>query len=138
MEQVEVSLKALISTGDAAQSPFSRPFLRIPESIAPGDKARLQAQAKQAIDEVVNPAYQRFEKFFRTTYLMPMHMHKSEMDHRKDVEVAAEYKTEATQLREKAESHRKLTQLYKTRSPLKGGGQLCECLEALRAACEVL
>jgi hypothetical protein len=50
----------------------------------------------------------------------PMHMHKSEMDHRKDADVAAEYKSEATQLREKAESHRKLAQLYKTRSSPKG------------------
>ena len=50
----------------------------------------------------------------------PMHMHKSEMDHRKDSEVAAEYKSEATQLREKAESHRKLAGLYKTRTPPKG------------------
>lgn len=50
----------------------------------------------------------------------PMHMHKSEMDHRKDSEVAAEYKSEATQLREKAESHRKLAKLYKTRTPPKG------------------
>lgn len=53
----------------------------------------------------------------------PMHMHKSQMDHtRKDSEVAAEYKTEATQLREKAEHHRKLAALYKTRTPAKGTG----------------
>jgi hypothetical protein len=52
----------------------------------------------------------------------PMHMHKSDMDHRKDSEVAAEYKSEATQLREKAESHRKLAELYKTRTPPKGSG----------------
>lgn len=51
----------------------------------------------------------------------PMHMHKSEMDHRQDSEVAAEYKSEATQLREKAESHRKLAQIYKTRTSPKGG-----------------
>ena len=51
----------------------------------------------------------------------PMHMHKSEMNHdKKDSEVAAEYKTEATQLREKAESHRKLAQLYRGRTPPKG------------------
>ncbi len=49
----------------------------------------------------------------------PMHMHKSEMDHRSDKEVAAEYKSEATQLREKAESHRKLAQFYKTFTPPK-------------------
>ena len=51
----------------------------------------------------------------------PMHMHKSEMDHRSDKEVASEYKTEADQLRAKAESHRKLAHLYKGRTPSKGG-----------------
>jgi hypothetical protein len=51
----------------------------------------------------------------------PMHMHKSDMDHRSDREVATEYKSEATQLREKAESHRKLAKLYTGRSPAKGG-----------------
>lgn len=50
----------------------------------------------------------------------PMHMHKSEMDHRSDKEVAAEYKSEATQLREKAEKHRKLAKLYHGRTPPKG------------------
>jgi hypothetical protein len=51
----------------------------------------------------------------------PMHMHKSDMDHRSDKEVATEYKSEATQLREKAESHRKLAKLYQVRTPSKGG-----------------
>ena len=46
----------------------------------------------------------------------PMHMHKSDMDHRSDKEVAAEYKDEATTLREKAESHRTLAQQYRTRT----------------------
>jgi hypothetical protein len=50
----------------------------------------------------------------------PMHMHKSQMDHRKDSDVAVEYKSEAAQLREKAESHRKLAAMYKTRTPPKG------------------
>lgn len=50
----------------------------------------------------------------------PMHMHKSEMDHRSDKEVATTYKDEATQLREKAESHRKLARLYQGRTPAKG------------------
>lgn len=39
-----------------------------------------------------------------------------------DAEVAAEYKSEATQLREKAGHHRKLAALYKTRTPIKGTG----------------
>lgn len=50
----------------------------------------------------------------------PMHMHKSEMDHRSDKDAATEYKSEATQLREKAESHRKLAKLYQDRTPPKG------------------
>jgi hypothetical protein len=50
-----------------------------------------------------------------------MHMHKSDMDHRGDADVATEYKSEATQLREKADSHRKLAKLYTGRTPSKGG-----------------
>jgi uncharacterized protein (DUF885 family) len=69
MEQVEASLTTLLSTDAPTESPFYRPFLRIPESIAPEDRARLQAQGKLAINEVVNPAYKRFEKFFRTAFL---------------------------------------------------------------------
>lgn len=51
----------------------------------------------------------------------PMHMHKSEMNHRSDKDVATEYKSEAAQLREKADSHRKLASLYRTRTLPKGG-----------------
>ncbi|HKS56525.1 MAG TPA: hypothetical protein VJS12_14630 [Steroidobacteraceae bacterium] len=52
----------------------------------------------------------------------PMHMHKSEMNHdTPDKEVAAEFESEAAQLYEKAASHRKLAQMYRTRTPLKGG-----------------
>lgn len=40
----------------------------------------------------------------------------------KDPEVAAEYKSEATQLREKAAHHRRLAAHYKTRTPPKGTG----------------
>lgn len=46
----------------------------------------------------------------------PMHMHKSEMDHRTDKEVAVEYKDEATTLREKAQSHRALASQYAART----------------------
>lgn len=57
----------------------------------------------------------------QTSSKPPMHMHKSEMDHRSDKDVATEYKSEATQLLEKAESHRKLAKLYRGRTPVKGG-----------------
>jgi hypothetical protein len=67
-----------------------------------------------------------------------MHMHKSDMNHAKDSDVAVEYKSEAAQLREKAESHRKLAEIYKTRTPPKGSGQLRQCGTALREAREVL
>jgi hypothetical protein len=46
----------------------------------------------------------------------PMHMHKSNMDHRSDKEVAIEYQDEATQLREQAQSHRELAQAYRART----------------------
>jgi hypothetical protein len=45
-----------------------------------------------------------------------MHMHKSEMHHRSDKEAAAQYKDEATQLREKAQSHRTLANQYRART----------------------
>ena len=41
---------------------------------------------------------------------------------KQDSEVAAEYKGEATQLRDKAEHHRKLAANYKSRTPPKGSG----------------
>jgi hypothetical protein len=50
----------------------------------------------------------------------PMHMHKSDMDHRSDKDVATEYQDEASQLRGKAESHRKLAKMYRGRTPPKG------------------
>ena len=51
-----------------------------------------------------------------------MHMHKSEMAHRPDKEVAAEFKSEATQLREKAQLHRDLAAQYRMTTPHKTGG----------------
>lgn len=43
-------------------------------------------------------------------------MHKSEMHHRSDKEAAAQYQDEATQLREKAQSHRTLASQYRART----------------------
>ena len=50
----------------------------------------------------------------------PMHMHKVDMSHRSDAEVATEFKSEATQLHETAEMHRKLAQQYRGRTSIKG------------------
>ena len=51
-----------------------------------------------------------------------MHMHKTEMAHRPDKEVAVEYKSEATQRREKAELHRGMAEQYRKKTPHKSGG----------------
>src|SRR5512138_458988 len=53
----------------------------------------------------------------------PMPAHTMHMEHADGCcSTAAQYKSEAAQLREKAESHRKLAQTYRTRSPVKGSG----------------
>lgn len=41
---------------------------------------------------------------------------------RADADVAAEYESEAAQLREKAQSHRKMAKLYRTQTLPKSGG----------------
>ena len=51
-----------------------------------------------------------------------MHMHKTEMAHRPDKEVAVEYKSEATELREKAQLHRGMAEQYRKKTPHKTGG----------------
>jgi hypothetical protein len=51
-----------------------------------------------------------------------MHMHKSELAHRPDREAAVEYKSEATQLREKAQMHRGMAAQYRNKSPHKTSG----------------
>jgi hypothetical protein len=51
-----------------------------------------------------------------------MHMHKTELAHRPDHEAAVEYKSEATQLREKAQLHRGMAEQYRKKTPHKSGG----------------
>jgi hypothetical protein len=51
-----------------------------------------------------------------------MHMHKTELAHRPDNEAAVEYKSEATQLREKAQLHRGMAEQYRKKTPHKSGG----------------
>lgn len=68
MERVPDEIKANISR-DPTQSPFYAPFTKLPESIPPDQQAKLQAAAKQAITQVVNPAYAKFLAFFQNDYL---------------------------------------------------------------------
>lgn len=69
MAQVEAALQKLTAETDATKSPFYKPFERIPETIAPVERARLQTEGRRVIEQVVNPAYKRFASFFRTQYL---------------------------------------------------------------------
>lgn len=58
-----------------------------------------------------------------STEAASMHMHKSDMDHsaaKSDAQEATAFKGEATELREKAASHRKLAENYRARG---GGGK---------------
>lgn len=69
MERVEAALQKLASADEAVNSPFYSPFLRMPDSIPVAERESLQSQGRLAIEQVVLPAYRRFEKFFRTQYL---------------------------------------------------------------------
>jgi uncharacterized protein (DUF885 family) len=68
MERVPDEIKANISV-DPTQSPFYAPFAKLPESIPAAEQAKLQAQARDAITRVVNPAYMKFLAFFQHDYL---------------------------------------------------------------------
>lgn len=68
MERIPDEIKANIAN-DPAQSPFYAPFTKLPESIPAAEQAKLQAEARDAITKSVNPAYEKFLKFFQDDYL---------------------------------------------------------------------
>jgi len=68
MERVPDEIKANIAD-DPTQSPFYAPFKKLPESIPTDQRAKLQSEARDAITRVVNPAYEKFLKFFQDAYL---------------------------------------------------------------------
>jgi uncharacterized protein (DUF885 family) len=68
MERIVPQLAALIGPNVEA-NPFYAPFKRMPDSIAAVERARLQAEGKAVVANVVIPAYARFGKFFREHYL---------------------------------------------------------------------
>ncbi len=68
MERVKPQLAAQ-RVSDPEESPFFSPFKRIPASVPPAERARLQAAGRAAIETVVLPAFARFERFFDDTYL---------------------------------------------------------------------
>lgn len=54
---------------DATQSGFYKPFLHFSRNISPADQQRLQAAGRQAIEQQVVPAFQKFKQFFVNEYL---------------------------------------------------------------------
>lgn len=68
MERIPPQL-ALQIPSDAEASPFFAPFARMPETIEPTDRERLIGAGGRAIDDVVVPAFRRFDRFFREQYL---------------------------------------------------------------------
>ena len=68
MERVPDEIKANIAA-DPTQSPFYAPFKSLPASIPAAQQAKLQGEARDAITRVVNPAYEKFLKFFQDDYL---------------------------------------------------------------------
>jgi uncharacterized protein (DUF885 family) len=68
MERIPAQIdKQIVS--DPTQSGFYKPFRRFPASISPADQQRLQQQARQAVEQQVVPAFQKFKQFFVSEYL---------------------------------------------------------------------
>jgi uncharacterized protein (DUF885 family) len=68
MERVTGQIQAQI-VDDPAQSPFYKPFAKIPDAIPAAERAALRSQAQAAIREQVVPAYREFARFFADDYL---------------------------------------------------------------------
>ena len=63
-----------------------------------------------------------------------MHMHKTELAHRPDKEAAVEFKSEATQLREKSQFHRGMAEQFRKKTPHKSVGSY----ESVAKHCDTL
>ncbi|GAB6196693.1 DUF885 domain-containing protein [Lysobacter xanthus] len=68
MQRVPAQIAAQVVV-DPSTSPFYRPFLHFPESIAAADRERLSASAREVIRDRVVPAYRAFSTFFANDYL---------------------------------------------------------------------
>ncbi|MGH8272733.1 MAG: DUF885 domain-containing protein, partial [Gammaproteobacteria bacterium] len=68
MQRVPAEIKGAIAK-DPTQSGFYYPFKHMPDTIPAAEQTKLRGEAKQAITNVVNPAYEKFLKFFKNDYL---------------------------------------------------------------------
>ena len=68
MERVPGQIESQL-VDDPTDSPFYKPFTRMPDSIPAAERQALQASAQKAIRESVIPAYRDFNTFFNDEYL---------------------------------------------------------------------
>ncbi|MFL6227520.1 MAG: DUF885 domain-containing protein [Pyrinomonadaceae bacterium] len=59
--------KQIVATAD--ESPFSRPFKRIPDSFNAADRARILAAGREAISARVVPSFRKMKEFFTNEYI---------------------------------------------------------------------
>jgi uncharacterized protein (DUF885 family) len=68
MERVPAQVRRQL-VADPVDSPFYAPFRRLPQSMPEADRARLEAEARAAVKDIVIPAYARLERFLVERYL---------------------------------------------------------------------
>ncbi len=68
MERVPAQVRRQ-QVADPVDSPFYAPFRRLPDSMSEAERARLEAEARAAVKDVVIPAYARLERFLVERYL---------------------------------------------------------------------
>ena len=68
MERVPAQI-TLQLVDDPTQSPFYRPFLKLPDTLPPAERSALQAEAQALIRSRVVPAYRALQTFVDASYL---------------------------------------------------------------------
>ncbi|HEY6968069.1 MAG TPA: DUF885 domain-containing protein [Candidatus Angelobacter sp.] len=68
MQRLPAQIDKQIVT-DATKSGFYKPFLHFSKNVSSADQQRLQSAARQAIEQQVVPAFQKFKQFFVSEYL---------------------------------------------------------------------
>ncbi|RLQ21888.1 DUF885 family protein [Seongchinamella sediminis] len=51
------------------QHPFYQPFVDLAEGVPAGEAEQLRARARALVDDAINPAYRRFQRYLTETYL---------------------------------------------------------------------
>jgi uncharacterized protein (DUF885 family) len=69
LEKVVVQVEEVSAT-NGEESPYAKPIKNFPAAISAADQQRLRAAAIDTINKEIVPAYQRFEKFVRTEYVL--------------------------------------------------------------------